>query len=660
MTDSILKDIKERNDSLKAFRRNGNKDDYENFKHKRNETRCKIKDAKKFFFKNKISEVKQDSQKLWRVLNDLGCRKRAKSKGSRISLKVNDQLLTDQKEVANCFNRFFTTVADNLIKELPVQTGLYNDKLVKEYYANCGVTLGGFSFNKVNETTVYKKLTDLKCNKATGLDNIPARFIKDSANFITPVVTHILNLSIGQAKVPDELKQARVFPLFKKGSRFECNNYRPVSILSSLSKVFEKILFDQIEEYIFKCNILYELQSGFRRMHSTETTILYLTDYIKKELDKGKLSGMVLLDLQKAFDTVDHNILLLKLNAMGFDSKACKWINSYLSNRCQMVDLNGVFSDNLPISCGVPQGSVLGPLLFLMYINDLKMACSSHLLLYADDATIIVTDEKKEIIESELSREIAEVSNWFFQNKLILHLGKTEAILFGSAAKLRKCSKLEVRVGDLTITAKQEVKYLGCTLDDKLTGDSMAVQVHSKVCNRIKFLGRQAAYLDTQTLKMLAGALVQTHFDYAATFWYSGSTKRVKIKLQTAQNKLCRIILCLHPQMHLNTNHFREIGFLKVDKRVIFLKLMMVYKILQRNVPKYLCDYYVFIRDIHSFSTRSRINNIYLCRYKSLNGKNSFLYSSAVAWNELPDCLKQIQEEGLFRREVKKCLFNDV
>lgn len=112
--------------------------------------------------------------------------------------------------------------------------------------------------------------------------------------------------------------------------------------------------------------------------------------------------------------------------------------------------------------------------------------------------------------------------------------------------------------------------------------------------------------------------------------------------------------------MHLNTNHFREIGFLKVDKRVIFLKLMMVYKILQRNVPKYLCDYYVFIRDIHSFSTRSRINNIYLCRYKSLNGKNSFLYSSAVAWNELPDCLKQIQEEGLFRREVKKCLFNDV
>lgn len=420
--------------------------------------------------------------------------------------------MTDQKEVANCFNRFFTTVADNLIKELPVQTVLYNDKLVKEYYANCGVTLGGFSFNKVNETTVYKKLTDLKCNKATGLDNIPARFIKDSANFITPVVTHILNLSIGQAKVPDELKQARVFPLFKKGSRFECNNYRPVSILSSLSKVFEKILFDQIEEYIFKCNILYELQSGFRRMHSTETTILYLTDYIKKELDKGKLSGMVLLDLQKAFDTVDHNILLLKLNAMGF-----------------------------------------------------------------------------EIIESELGREIAVVSNWFFQNKLILHLGKTEAILFGSAAKLRKCSKLEVRAGDLTITAKHEVKYLGCTLDDKLTGDSMAVQVHSKVCNRIKFLGRQAAYLDTQTLKMLAGALVQTHFDYAATFWYSGSTKQVKIKLQTAQNKLCRII------------HFREIGFLKVDKRVIFLKLMMVYKILQRNVPKYLCDYYVFIRDIHSF-----------------------------------------------------------
>ncbi len=180
----------------------------------------------------------------------------------------------------------------------------------------------------------------------------------------------------------------------------------------------ENIIFYQIEDYLLKHNILYEFQSGFRRKHSTETTILYLTDYIRKEMDKGKLSGMVLLDLQKA-DTVDHSILLLKVKVMGFSNMACKWIKSYLENRCQIVDLNGVILDCLAISYGIPQGSVLGPLLFVLYINDFKMACSNKLV-YADDAAISVSHERKEDIENELSREMEGVSKWFCHNCLYI------------------------------------------------------------------------------------------------------------------------------------------------------------------------------------------------------------------------------------------------
>ncbi len=226
--------------------------------------------------------MKQDSQKLWRELNDLGHQEKTKIKCSKISLNVDGRLISDQIKVANHFNRFFTTVAEKLVNELQAQIGIFNDTLVKEYYAKCGIMLGGVLFTKVKESNVFKKLINLKSSKATGLDNIPVKFLKDSANFITPMVTHIINISICQGKVPDELKQARVIPLYKKGSRFECNNYRPVSILSALSKVMENIIFEQIEDYLLKHNILYEFQSGFRRKHSTETTILYLMAYIRK------------------------------------------------------------------------------------------------------------------------------------------------------------------------------------------------------------------------------------------------------------------------------------------------------------------------------------------------------------------------------------------
>ncbi len=191
-----------------------------------------------------------------------------------------------------------------------------------------------------------------------------------------------------------------------------------------------------------------------------------------------------------------------------------------------------------------------------------------------------------------------------------LHLGKTEVILFGSAAKLKKCFRLEVKIGDQIITPKREVKYLGCVLDSNLTGEKMAALAHSKICNLIKFLARQADFLDTETLKMLAGALVQAHFDYAAVFWYSGISKKFKNKLQAAQNKLCRVILKVHPLMHLREEHYRKISFLKVEKRVTFLKLVMVFKILKKMIPQYLLEYYVFVREVHCHSTRASRNDI--------------------------------------------------
>ena len=241
----------------------------------------------------------------------------------------------------------------------------------------------------------------MNSSKATGLDNISAKFVSDRATQITPAFTRIVNLSIHNAVIPDEMKKARIVPLYKKGKRTCVGNYRPVSILPVLSKVIERVIYNQVEAY--SREYIYELQSGFRTSYSTDTCLLYLNEYIKNEIDKGNQVGMLLLDLQKAFDTVQHTILLRKLKALGMSDHTVRWFESYLSNRSQLVNIDGTHSSFCPVNCGVPQGSILGPLLFTLYVNDMVVSVNCKLLLYADDSVLIVSGKDVEQIQYQLS-----------------------------------------------------------------------------------------------------------------------------------------------------------------------------------------------------------------------------------------------------------------
>ena len=219
-------------------------------------------------------------------------------------------------------------------------------------------------------------------------------------------------------------KQAQVTPLFKKGSKLDVGNYRPVSVLSVLSKILERAVHDQLSGYFLKRDLLYEQQSGFRGSFSTDTCLIGLSDFVRAEMGKGKLVGLVLLDLQKAFDTVDHGILIDKLKAMGVSCTS--WFGSYLSGRTQCVEVDGVRSSFRDVSCGVPQGSILGPLLFLAYINDMHRSVNCQLALYADDSALIFSHKDPSVIADRLSHELSSCKKWLTDNKLSLHVGKTE------------------------------------------------------------------------------------------------------------------------------------------------------------------------------------------------------------------------------------------
>ena len=254
-------------------------------------------------------------------------------------------------------------------------------------------------------------------------------------------------------------------PLFKKSSRLDPGNYRPVSILPVLSKVLEKAVNQQLREFLESNGIMFEFQSGFRSGYSTDTCLINLTDRIRSETAKGNVTGVVMIDLQKAFDTCDHSIMLQKLSKMGVTS--VDWFRSYLSGRSQCVQVGDVCSSFMDIRCGVPQGSILGPTLFLCYINDMSVALKCGLALYADDSALIASGPDANLVAAFLSEQLTSRRSWLIDNRLSLHVGKTESILFGTHRRLKGVDFI-VKCGDAVVKRVTSVKYLGVILDENL------------------------------------------------------------------------------------------------------------------------------------------------------------------------------------------------
>lgn len=432
-----------------------------------------------------------------------------------------------------------------------------------------------------------------------------------------------------------------------------------MSILPTLSKILERVVFDQMERYLSQNNLLYDLQSGFRSAYSTDTCLSHLCDYIRQESEKGNYTGMVLLDLQKAFDTVDHSILLSKLQCMGFGQASLQWFKSYLSNRSQICDYDGVLSEPLQISCGVPQGSILGPLLFLIYVNDMPAAVKCKVILYADDSSLLVSGRNISQIQETLTDELSNVREWLLDNRLSLHVGKSECILFGTKHKIKKAPELKVTCNGNEIQTKTTVTYLGLTLDQTLTGHSIAEKLLNKSASKLKFLYRNTRQLDFKIKKLLVLALVQCHFDYACSAWYSGLTVKIKNKMQVMQNNMIRFILCKPSRYHVTFNDFKKVDFLPVKLRVEQLKLNHMFNIINGIAPKYLGSQIVMVHTQHTHETRASVRSCKVPSAKSV-ARNSFFYTGIMLWNSLPLNIKMAETKRDFKQKVRVFLWNKV
>ena len=306
--------------------------------------------------------------------------------------------------------------------------------------------------------------------------------------------------------------------------------------------------------------------------------------------------------MQKAFDSVNHDILCSKIEAIGIDPS---WFKSYLSGRNQTVSINKIESDAQDITCGVPQGSLLGPLLYLIYCNDMCISVKNKLLLYADDSIILVCGKDPKIVSECLSTELDSCNNWLIDNKLSLHVGKTECILFGSKRKLNSVKNFHVNYKDHSIKGTKTVKYLGVILDQDLSGSSMALNVIPKALGKLKFLYRHGHCLNTDLRKKMCTALIQCHLDYCNNAWFTSLPVSLKQKLQVTQNKMVRFILQLPSRSHIGQSQLSALNFLNISDRVSQLRLNYVFKSRNGTSPLYLTEYFKPVSKVHNCNTRS-------------------------------------------------------
>ena len=502
------------------------------------------------------------------------------------------------------------------------------------------------SFSCVPLRKVNKLLKSLKNSRSAALDQIDNFSLKVAADIIDSPVQHIINMSIIQQKFPSSWKFSKVIPLHKKLCKLDKKNYRPVSILSPLSKILEKVIYQQVYNYFDKNKIFNPNMHGYRHGRSTETALLSMYDRWVKSAAGGQFSGAIVLDLSSAFDLVDPSLLLQKLKIYGLEDDSLEWINTYLTGRFQAVWLDHVLSDFLETKVGVPQGSNLGPLFFLIFFNDLSEVLENSMDNYADDTTLTASGSSIYEIETKLTSDCSAVSNWMLQNKLKLNPDKTHATTLSTEHRLRHlASPLEVLMDGVILREDpngSEV-LLGCHIQANLKWDKQVSAVIDKLNTRLTGLRTIQGIAPFHVKNMVIQGVFNSIIVYCLPL-YGGIDKGKLRSLQLLQNKAARIATSM-PRWTSRDSMFSKLGWLTVQQLIFYHTALSVFKIRKNNQPEYLAT----LLNQDSRNGRIMIPNLNLqaCRL-------SFTIRGADTWNQLPRSLRDQNSLNIFKKSLKK------
>ena len=607
--------------------------------------RSVIRKAKANYYDEKFKEYSKNIKQTWAVLNELLNVKKSSQKIPDIFID-NGKIYSGYEEVTEGFNDFFSSIGSKLADKIPPSKNDFESYLGRPIEEN-------FVFANITEDIVMDTLKLLKSKNSSGSDKISTKLLKEIMPSIIIPVVYLFNLSIRTGYVPESYKCARVIPIYKSGSRNEFTNFRPISLLSSFSKLLEKIIAKQMFGFLNKHDILYNFQFGFRPKHDTNQPIIHFLDKIYSALNKDvpEYTLGIFLDLKKAFDTVPKSILLRKMSHYGFTGIANKWFESYLSNRTQYVSINGFDSSCRSVDFGVPQGSVLGPLLFLLYINDLPNATELFTSLFADDTGLLLSSPDLESLFSKVNEELAKAADWFCANKLTLNVSKTKYLIFRSKNMPIFPDKFKLKIGDEYIErigencTEEFFKFVGMRLDEFLSWDHHTKHVSNKITSANFALNQVKNVLPFHVRKLVYNSLIRCHIEYGILAYAGGNSKGVK-KIKTLQKRSVRLVAGKSRVAHTDPI-FARLNILKAEDLFKLNTGIFLHKYINNILP-------VSFKDMFTpLSNPNRTHNFKLektfCKYLDSFPKVTL----PKTWNNFRLDLKSSKSVNSFKRNFQ-------
>lgn len=582
MTIGLLRCIQNRNSIQKKLKLDPYNDILKiTFTRYRNYCNSLIKKFKRKYEREKLLAARKDSKKLWKAINDVTSRKQVKIQNTGLL-----EMARDPTEAVNKANKHFVTVGKQLANTILLRR---SSQQIKELTQEVTRPTSSFVLFDTDEQEVRNVLMSLKSTSASGSDNIPIAFLKEAHEFVVPIITYLTNLCFEQGIFPSALKQALITPVYKSGDKAVIANYRPISVLTPLSKVLEKIINFRLINYLNKNNILSSSQYGFRQGMSTEDAILQLTTIITSRVDKGDKCMAVFLDLKNAFDSVSVSTLLHRLEEIGVRGQPLSIFTDYLTNRKQKVKIGDYISSEETITYGVPQGSVLGPTLFLVYINHLCniKVNSGYIFSYADDTALLFYGDTWDSVRSNAERELSKIANWLDSNLLTLNAKKTNYICFSKYDRTQPPDEFEVKIHycpdfnncTYACTAIDKVmctKYLGVMVDQRL---SWHYHIELILCRirKLMWTFKILRYVaPNDVLRQIYITLAQSVITYCLPIW-GGASKIKFLDVERSQRSLLKLIY-FKPYRFPTENLYSAAEVLTVRKLYVLQTILKLHK----------------------------------------------------------------------------------